>query len=252
MAQPTYKSAIGDSDLNVISNPHNETYDIGTSGTNRCLFVLLVLEDNPGITSITYGGVTMTQQTTHLPASANNMWVYTLTDTDGLPTGSNTLAVTLGLDTADICTMAIVYENVKQDDPIGAIIKGDGTATTLGQTITSTLTTTVADSIALTFFAIDGTDSLDDSIEPPSGSTLIYETPSLDNENKNFWVNCHYTSTPTIGGYSVGGVVNYPDIAIDNKDYLYIGFEVLSADVGGGGGSVAAPVLSQLLKLMNQ
>ncbi|MFO0923547.1 MAG: DUF4347 domain-containing protein [Pirellulales bacterium] len=110
------------------------------SGSDRVMYVTLAIDGlGASVSSVTYGGVALTQVGRTTGNHAVEIWRLVS------PTvGTGTIAVSLGA-TTDIKGGAVVYNGVDTSDPNGSYFSATGTSTTASVTVTSQTNDVVLD-----------------------------------------------------------------------------------------------------------
>lgn len=97
-------------------NSLSASFTVGADGSNRYLVVLIAMEVDNAVSTITYGGVAMTQIASRA-YSASGIRAYGLV---APATGANTIAITLGGSTDwEYCILSLL--NVNQTAPTGGV-----------------------------------------------------------------------------------------------------------------------------------
>jgi uncharacterized repeat protein (TIGR01451 family) len=108
----------------------SESYNSGSTGTNRLLVVGISYRDNDDetVTAVSYGGTAMTQIGTANTGNDGTIYLYRMVNP---PTGSNTLAITWNSSLNNGAVIgAVTYEGVDPTQPTGTFASATSTGST--------------------------------------------------------------------------------------------------------------------------
>ena len=202
----------------------NFTYDSGSGGSDRCLFVVVITESTTP-TAVTYNSVPMTK-VAEFDDTLNVVQVWRLVNPS---TGSNTVAVSNVL-AADQTIHAVCYNGVDQTTPTGQTTTNDGSFSTTGEK-TTTLTTNNANSFILTAAAIDGGSAITELGPISTFSDIAGDNEEFGDSNPNraFVTGIYDRSTTTAQSYTVGFDYQFAG----TKDAIGIHVEINEAAAAG-------------------
>ena len=225
-------------------DPHTLSYDSGSGGADRCLFVGVITEAE-AVVGVSYNSVAMVEEFSVTSSESFRPETLQLFSLVNPPTGTNTISVAQTSTNHDQTIFAVCYNGVDQTTPVGATASRSSTESTTGEK-TTTLVTTAANSRILTTAWLSGGTS-ETEIGPITGFAEITgdsENPGADSHNNRAFVSGMYDrAAATAASYTVGQ--NY-QATYDSRYTTDAHIELLAA----GGATVATPINPSITSLL--
>ena len=225
-------------------DPHTLSYDSGSGGADRCLFVGVITEAE-AVVGVSYNSVAMVEEfsvTSSEGFRPETLQIFSLVNP---PTGTNTISVAQTSAGADQTIFAVCYNGVDQTTPVGATASRSSEESTTGEK-TTTLVTTAANSRILTTATFSGGTS-ESELGPITGFAEITgnsENPGDDsNDGRAFISGMYDRVAAAAASYTVGQ--NF-QAAAGARFTTDAHLELLAA----GGATVATPINPSITNLL--